>query len=81
MGVFLTVLEIAMKISARNVLKGKIVAIVRGPVSTEVTLEIAPGVQITSTITSNSAESLQLKEGGQAYGVIKASSVMIGVDH
>lgn len=69
-----------MKISARNVLNGKIVSIVRGPVSTEVTLEIAPGVQITSTITTRSAESLQLKEGAQAYGLIKASSVMIGVD-
>lgn len=69
-----------MKISARNVLKGKVISIVRGPVSTEVTLEIAPGVQITSSITSNSAEALGLKEGAQAYGVIKASSVMIGVD-
>ncbi|MNV68227.1 Molybdenum-pterin-binding protein 2 [compost metagenome] len=48
--------------------------------TTEITLEIAPGVQITSTITSNSAQSLGLQEGGQAYGVIKASSVMIGVD-
>ncbi|MBK6614791.1 molybdopterin-binding protein [Ottowia sp.] len=69
-----------MKISARNVLPGKVVSIVRGPVSTEVTLEISPGVQITSTITSNSAEALGLKEGARAYGVIKASSVMIGVD-
>ena len=69
-----------MKISARNVLSGKVIAIVRGPVSTEVTLEIAPGVQITSTITSKSAEALGLKEGSQAYGLIKASSVMIGVD-
>ncbi|WP_159916950.1 molybdopterin-binding protein [Pantoea sp. 18069] len=69
-----------MKISARNVLNGKIVGIVRGPVTTEVTLEIAPGVQITSTITSNSAQTLGLQEGGVAYGVIKASSVMIGVD-
>ncbi len=69
-----------MKISARNVLPGKVVSIVRGPVSTEVTLEISPGVRITSTITSNSAEALGLKEGARAYGVIKASSVMIGVD-
>lgn len=69
-----------MKISARNVLSGKVVSIVRGPVSTEVTLEIAPGVQLTSSITSNSAAALGLKEGAQAYGVIKASSVMIGVD-
>ncbi len=69
-----------MKISARNVLPGKIITIVRGPVTTEVTLEIAPGVQIVSTITSTSAESLKLVEGGQAFGVIKASSVMIGTD-
>ena len=69
-----------MKISARNVLSGKIVKIVKGPVTTEVTLEIAAGVQIVSTITSASAESLKLAEGAQAYGLIKASSVMIGTD-
>ncbi len=67
-------------ISARNVIPGKVVSIVRGPVTTEVTLEIAPGVQIESTITSTSAKALQLTEGGQAFGIIKASSVMIGVD-
>ena len=69
-----------MKISARNVLSGKVIAIVRGPVTTEVTLEIAPGVQIVSTITSNSADSLKLSEGATAYAVIKASSVMVGTD-
>lgn len=69
-----------MKISARNVLPGKVISIVRGPVTTEVTLEIAPGVQVVSTITSSSAQSLALKEGGSAYAVIKASSVMVGTD-
>jgi molybdopterin-binding protein len=69
-----------MKISARNVLSGKVIAIVRGPVTTEVTVEIAPGVQIVSTITSSSAESLKLSEGSNAYAVIKASSVMVGTD-
>jgi molybdopterin-binding protein len=69
-----------MKISARNVLNGKIVKIVRGPVTTEVTLEIAPGVEIVSTITSTSAEAMKLAEGAKAYGVIKASSVMVGTD-
>ncbi len=69
-----------MKISARNVLSGKVVSIVRGPVSTEVTLEIAPGIQVVSTITSSSARALQLTEGAQAYAVIKASSVMVGTD-
>jgi molybdopterin-binding protein len=69
-----------MKISARNVLPGKVISIVRGPVTTEVTLEIAPGVQVVSTITSSSAQSLQLAEGANAYAVIKASSVMVGTD-
>lgn len=69
-----------MKISARNSLSGKIVKIVKGPVTTEVTLEVAPGVEIVSTITTASAESLKLAEGAKAYGLIKASSVMIGID-
>jgi molybdopterin-binding protein len=69
-----------MKLSARNVLPGKIVAIVRGPVTTEVTLEVAPGIQVVAAITSESAKNLGIKEGGQAYGVVKASSVIIGVD-
>jgi molybdopterin-binding protein len=72
--------EHAMKISARNVLPGKVISIVRGPVTIEVTLEIAPGVQVVSTITSSSAQSLQLTEGANAYAVIKASSVMVGTD-
>ncbi len=69
-----------MKLSARNVLPGRIVDIVQGPVSTQVTLEIAPGVRLVSTITTESAQSLNLSKGSQAYGVIKASSVMIGTD-
>ena len=69
-----------MKISARNVLPGTIVAIVRGPVTTEVTLEIAPGLQIVSSITTSSANTLKLEEGSKAYGVIKASSVMVATD-
>ncbi|MFT3719756.1 TOBE domain-containing protein [Pseudorhodoferax sp.] len=69
-----------MKISARNVLPGTVVAMVRGPVSTEVTLEIAPGLQIVASITTTSADQLGLKEGTRAYGVIKASSVMVATD-
>lgn len=69
-----------MKISARNVLPGTIVAILRGPVTTEVTLEIAPGLQIVSSITTSSANALKLEEGSKAYGVIKASSVMVATD-
>jgi len=65
-----------MQLSARNQLKGKITAIKEGPVSTEVILEV-DGVQIVSSITTGSAQALNLKVGDEAIAVIKASSVMI----
>ena len=69
-----------MKISARNILKGKIKAIKKGPISSVVTLEIAPGVEITSSITSESVSALKLKKGQAACAIIKASSVMVGAE-
>ena len=69
-----------MKISARNILKGKVVQIIRGAVNSEVVLELPGGTRIVSIITNNSVENLGLSEGKDAYAIIKASSVMIGVD-
>ena len=69
-----------MKLSARNVLKGKVTQLKPGAVNTEVILELAGGGQIVSIITKQSAESLGLAVGKSAYAIIKASSVMIGVD-
>lgn len=69
-----------MKLSARNVLKGKVVKIVKGAVNAEVTLELPGGAQIVSIITNTSVTSLKLKKGLDAYAVIKASNVMIAVD-
>jgi len=69
-----------MKLSARNILKGKIVQIKAGAVNTEVVLEIPGGVQIVSIITKESADTLGLAVGKTAYAVVKASSVMIAVD-
>lgn len=69
-----------MKISARNCIEGKIVAINEGPVSTEVTIETPAGERIVSSITTTSAKALGLKVGGKAYAVIKASNVMVAVD-
>jgi molybdopterin-binding protein len=69
-----------MKISARNVLKGKIVKIVRGAVNAEVTLELPGGIQVVSIITLSSVDTLDIKEGKDAYAVVKATSVMIAVD-
>ncbi len=69
-----------MKLSARNMLKGKVAKIVRGAVNAEVTIQLQGGDQVVSIITNASIDSLGLKEGKDAYAVIKASSVMVAVD-
>ncbi len=69
-----------MKLSARNVLKGKVKKVTPGPVSAEVIIEVAGGAEIVATITKTSAESLGLAAGKEAYAVIKASQVIVGVD-
>ena len=69
-----------MKISARNLLKGRVTQVVQGAVNCEVTLEVAPGVEVVSIITKTSVQSLGLAEGKEAFAVIKASSVMIAVE-
>ncbi len=69
-----------MKISARNILIGKVLKVVRGAVNSEVTIELPGGTQLVSIITNTSVDTLGLTEGKQAYAIIKASSVMIGVD-
>lgn len=69
-----------MKISARNVLKGKVSKIIPGAVNSEVVIVTPGGEEIVSVITKESVDSLQLKEGMQVYAVIKASNVMVAVD-
>jgi molybdopterin-binding protein len=69
-----------MKITARNILKGKIKSVKKGPISSIVILEVAPGVEIVSSVTSDSVSALKLKKGQAAYAIIKASSVLVGVD-
>ena len=69
-----------MKLSARNQLSGTVVAIEKGAVNGIVAIEVAPGLVITSSITNASIEELGLIEGAKAVAVIKASSVMVGVE-
>jgi molybdopterin-binding protein len=69
-----------MKISARNSFSGTVTKIVHGPVSTEVTIRITKGVEIVSVITTSSAKRLKLKKGRRAHALIKADSVIVGVD-
>jgi len=70
-----------MKLSARNQLKGTVKRITPGAVNSEVVIELPGGIEIVSIITVSAVESLDLREGQEAYAVIKASNVMIGVDH
>ncbi len=70
-----------MRISARNSFPGKVTHIKLGPVSAEVTINVAPGIDIVSVISTASVEELKLRVGAPAYAVIKASSVMVGVEH
>jgi molybdopterin-binding protein len=72
--------EDEMKISARNMLRGKVKKIEPGSVNTEVVIDLPGGQEIVSIITRRSAEDLGLKVGKEVMAVIKASSVMIAVD-
>jgi molybdopterin-binding protein len=69
-----------MKTSARNQFAGIIKEMIKGPVSTEVMLEIAPGIEVVAVISSRSAETLGLAVGKRGYALIKASSVVVAVD-
>ncbi len=69
-----------MKLSARNLLKGKVTKINLGAVNAEIELELGDGQKIVSIITINSAKRLGLEEGKEAYAMIKASSVMLATD-
>ena len=69
-----------MKISARNVLKGKVKSVNHGVVNSEVTVELPGKLTVVSIITKESAQNLGLAKGKEVYAVIKASNVMIAID-
>ena len=67
------------KLSARNQLKGKVIEVKKGTTTSHVRIDIGNGIVITSAITNESVADLDLKAGDEAWAVIKASDVMIGV--
>jgi molybdopterin-binding protein len=69
-----------MKISARNVLKGKVAKVTHGAVNSEVVVKLSGGAEIISIITKKSAKDLTLSKGKEVFAVIKASNVMIATD-
>jgi len=69
-----------VKLSARNVFKGKVKTIKPGAVNSEVVIQLQGGLEIVSVITKTSTENLSLKEGKDVYAIIKATNVILGVD-
>ncbi len=69
-----------MKLSARNKIKGRIVQVTRGATTSHIRLDVGGGTVITASITNEAVDELKLKDGQEAYAVIKASDVMIGID-
>lgn len=73
-------MEPQMKLSARNQLKGKIVDITKGATTSHVRVDLGHGVIVTASITNEAVADLGLQKGDDAWAVIKASDVMIGID-
>jgi len=69
-----------MKLSARNVLSGKVIAITKGATTAHVKIEVGSGAVVTASITNEAVDALTLEVGKPVYAVIKASDVMVGVD-
>ena len=69
-----------MRLSARNIIKGKILEVKRGATTAHVRIDVGGGTVITSSITNEAVDELGLKAGDSAYAVIKASDVMVARD-
>lgn len=67
-----------MRVSARNVLRGNIARITKGATNAEVILTLGGGEPVVATITNASVDRLELKQGIEAFAIIKASDVMVG---
>ncbi|MEY4580031.1 MAG: hypothetical protein RL701_4734 [Pseudomonadota bacterium] len=68
-----------MKVSARNVIQGKVTEVKKGATTSHVSIEVAPNFVITASITNESVEELGLAAGKQAFAVIKSSDVIVAV--
>ena len=69
-----------MKLSARNVLKGRVVEVKKGATTAHVRIDIGGGAVVTASITNEAVEELKLASGDTAYAVVKASDVMVAKD-
>jgi molybdopterin-binding protein len=67
-----------MKLSARNVLPGRVVAVTKGTTTSHVKIELAPGLVVTSSITNEAVDDLGLKAGDTVSAIVKSSDVIVG---
>lgn len=67
-----------VKLSARNVLPGRIISVEKGTTTAHVKVELAPGLTVFSAITNEAVDELALAVGDSVSAVIKSSDVMIG---
>ncbi len=68
----------SVKLSARNSLKGKVVSVEKGVITAKVKVEIVVPATITSVITKEAVEDLDVKVGDEVQVVVKSTEVMIG---
>lgn len=66
-----------MKLSTRNIIKGKVKQVQEGMVISNVKVDIGGGNTLTSTITVEAVKELGIKVGDEVSVLIKASSVML----
>jgi len=69
-----------LKISAGNLIPGRVVSIRTDAVMGEVILDIGGGDTIAATVSAGGAQGLELSEGDEACAIIDASNVIIGID-
>ena len=69
-----------MRLSARNILNGRVVALTKGATTTHVKIEIVDGMVLTASITNEAAEDLGLAVGMAASAIVKESDVIVGVE-
>jgi molybdopterin-binding protein len=69
-----------MKLSARNIMPGTVVAVTRGATTAHVKIEVAPGFLITASITNEAVDELGIAVGKPAKAIVKASDVVVGID-
>lgn len=68
-----------MKISARNILPGKVIGVTKGATTAHVRIEITKGLIVTSSITNEAVDELDIQVGKSVSAIIKASDVLVAI--